>query len=35
MTIVLFSDFHANLPAFEAFLNDLDSRNPDAVYLFG
>lgn len=35
MKIALFSDIHANLPAFEAFLTDLDSRNPDAVYCLG
>lgn len=35
MTIALFSDIHANLPAFEAFLADLDSRKPDAVYCLG
>ena len=35
MRIALFSDIHANLPAFEAFLNDLDSRKPDAIYCLG
>lgn len=35
MRIALFSDIHANLPAFEAFLADLDSRKPDAVYCLG
>jgi len=35
MTIALFSDIHANLPAFKAFLNDLDSRDVDAVYCLG
>lgn len=35
MTIALFSDVHANLPAFEALLADLDSRKPDAVYCMG
>ena len=35
MKIALFSDVHANLPAFEAFLADMDSRNPDAVYCLG
>ena len=35
MKIALFSDIHANLPAFEAFLADLDSRNPDVVYCLG
>jgi predicted phosphodiesterase len=35
MKIALFSDVHANLPAFEAFLKDMDSRRPDAVYCLG
>lgn len=35
MTIALFSDVHANLPAFEAFLNDLDQRKIDEVYCLG
>lgn len=35
MTIALFSDVHANLPAFEAMLADMDSRKPDAVYCMG
>ncbi len=35
MRIALFSDIHANLPAFEAFLADLDSRKVDAVYCQG
>lgn len=35
MRIALFSDIHANLPAFEAFLRDLDSKKPDAVYCLG
>lgn len=35
MRIALFSDIHANLPAFEAFLTDLDSRQVDAVYCLG
>ncbi|WP_461451663.1 metallophosphoesterase family protein [Mucilaginibacter sp.] len=35
MTIALFSDIHANLPAFEAMLTDLKSRSPDAVYCMG
>lgn len=35
MKIALFSDVHANLPALEAFLKDLDSRRPDAVYCLG
>ncbi len=35
MKIALLSDIHGNLPAFEAFLADLDSRQPDAVYCLG
>ena len=35
MTIALFSDIHANLPALEALLADLDQRRPDAVYCLG
>jgi putative phosphoesterase len=35
MKIALFSDIHANLPAFEAMLKDMDSRHPDAVYCLG
>jgi putative phosphoesterase len=35
MTIALFSDIHANLPAFEAMLADLQSRKPDAIYCMG
>jgi predicted phosphodiesterase len=35
MTIALFSDIHANLPALEAFFADLDSRKPDAIYCLG
>lgn len=35
MTIALFSDIHANLPALEAFLKDVDSRQPDAIYCLG
>ena len=35
MKIALFSDIHANLPAFEAMLRDLDTRKPDAVYCLG
>lgn len=35
MTIALFSDIHANLPALTAFFKDLDSRQPDAVYCLG
>ncbi|MDP3467768.1 MAG: metallophosphoesterase family protein [Daejeonella sp.] len=35
MKIALFSDIHANLPAFEAFLKDLDSKQADAFYCLG
>jgi putative phosphoesterase len=35
MKIALFSDIHANLPAFDTFLKDLDSRKTDAVYCLG
>ena len=35
MRIALFSDIHANLPALEAFFQDLDKRSVDAVYCLG
>ena len=35
MKIALFSDIHANLPALEGLLNDMDSRRPDSVYCLG
>lgn len=35
MRIALFSDIHANLPAFQAILEDLDEQSPDAVYCLG
>lgn len=35
MKIALFSDIHANLPALEACLADIDSKKPDAVYCLG
>jgi predicted phosphodiesterase len=35
MRIALFSDVHANLPALEAVLADIDKRKPDAVYCLG
>ena len=35
MKIALFSDIHANLPALEAFFQDVDSRRPDAIYCLG
>ena len=35
MTIALLSDIHANLPALEAVLADIDQRKPDAIYCLG
>ena len=35
MRIALFSDVHANLPAFEAVLADMDQQNLDQVYCLG
>lgn len=35
MKIALFSDIHANLPALEAVLADMDTKQPDAVYCLG
>lgn len=35
MKIALFSDIHANLPALQAVLADIDSRNPDLIYCLG
>ena len=35
MRIALFSDIHANLPAFEAVLKDIENKRPDAVYCLG
>jgi predicted phosphodiesterase len=35
MKLALFSDIHANLPALEAFFEDVDRRNPDAIYCLG
>jgi putative phosphoesterase len=35
MKIALFSDIHANLPALEAVLQDIDSRKPDIIYCLG
>ncbi|MGA0559711.1 metallophosphoesterase family protein [Larkinella sp. VNQ87] len=35
MKLALFSDIHANLPALEAVLADIDDRKPDAVYCLG
>ena len=35
MKIALFSDIHANLPALEACLADIDKSKPDAIYCLG
>jgi predicted phosphodiesterase len=35
MKIALFSDIHANLPALEAGLKNIDGQQPDAVYCLG
>lgn len=35
MKIALLSDIHANLPALEAVLEDIDQRKPDLVYCLG
>jgi predicted phosphodiesterase len=35
MTLALFSDIHANLPALEAFFKDAENRNIDAIYCLG
>jgi predicted phosphodiesterase len=35
MTLAVLSDIHANLPALEAVLADLDTRQPDAIYCLG
>ena len=35
MKIILFSDVHANLPALEAFFNDAEKHNADAMYCLG
>lgn len=35
MKIALLSDIHANLPAFEAVLEDLKKQSPDAIYCLG
>ena len=35
MKIALFSDIHANLPALEAFFEDIDQRDIDAIYCLG
>lgn len=35
MKIALFSDIHANLPALEAFFNDVDRKDVDSIYCLG
>lgn len=35
MKIALFSDIHANLPALEAFFEDVEKRKPEAIYCLG
>ena len=35
MKIALFSDVHANLPAFEKALESIDQQKPDAIYCLG
>jgi putative phosphoesterase len=35
MKIALFSDIHANIPALEAVLADIDARKPDGIYCLG
>lgn len=35
MKLALFSDIHANLPALDAVLADIDNRSPDALYCLG
>lgn len=35
MKLAIFSDVHANLPALEAVLDDLDRREPDMVFCLG
>ncbi|MCZ7570213.1 MAG: metallophosphoesterase [Ardenticatenaceae bacterium] len=35
MNIAIFSDVHANLPALEAVLDDIDRQRPDAVFCLG
>ena len=35
MKIALFSDIHANLPALEACLADIEAHKPDAIYCLG
>ena len=35
MRIALFSDIHANLPALEACLKNIEEQKPDAIYCLG
>lgn len=35
MKIALFSDIHSNLPALEAFFEDVEKRKPEAIYCLG
>ncbi|UXX78667.1 metallophosphatase family protein [Reichenbachiella carrageenanivorans] len=35
MKIVFFSDIHANIPALEAFFEDVETLNPEAIYCLG
>lgn len=35
MKIALISDIHANLPALEAVLQDIDQKDPDSIYCLG
>ncbi len=35
MKIALFSDIHANLPALESCLKDIEEKKPDAIYCLG
>lgn len=35
MKIALFSDIHSNLPALQAFFEDIEIRKPDAIYCLG
>src|ERR1700750_1538001 len=35
MRIALFSDIHANLPALESVLADIESKKPDSIYCLG
>ncbi|RYF88160.1 MAG: metallophosphoesterase [Chitinophagaceae bacterium] len=35
MKIALFSDIHANLPAFESVLRSIEEQKPDAIYCLG